>query len=89
MVQKYNDLHGALGGKGQLSKNSFFYWQKLLDAFGKLQFHRLDGVILVDNIPIPSLPLTTPVKSLEVTSTSQNDWSAQFNIMTEKIKFSV
>lgn len=55
LIQKYNDLHGASGVKGQITKNNYYFWKTYLDSDGNLRFEALNGVIYVDNMKIKNL----------------------------------
>ena len=41
LVNKYNVLHGATAGKGQMEKNNFYLWKSRIDENGNITFKNL------------------------------------------------
>ena len=85
LVIKYNKLHSASAGKGQLAKNNFYFWRTLINKYGEMEFQRMHDKIYVKHTEIKSLPLYTPIKSLGIISTPTNNWESQFQMILEKM----
>lgn len=89
LIQKYNELYSASGGKGLMTKNNYFYWHTFFDRHGNIRYEDIDCTIYVDNTEIQKLSIDTPIKSLGVTSTPNNNWEPQFQVMKEKMETAV
>lgn len=89
ILHKYNTLHAASGGKGQMDKNIFYFWKTYLDQNGNLVFENIPTTIYVNCTEIKQLSITTPIRSLGVITTPCNDWTHQYGMMRNKMESAV
>lgn len=85
LITKYNKLHGAKVGTGQLTKNNFYLWRTIINKAGEIEFRDIPYDIMVENTKIKQLSINEATKSLGVTYTSTSDCTAQFYFMKNKI----
>ena len=85
LITKYNKLHGATAGTGQLEKNNFYLWRTIMNASGETEFLDILCDITVKNTTIKQLPCRQATKSLGVIYTPAADWNPQFEVMKEKM----
>ena len=73
LIFKYNKMHAASAGKGQLAKNNFYFWKTKWGCNRNTVYIPKQDKIYVKGTEIKKLSISIPKKSLGVTTTPNNN----------------